>query len=180
MTNWNDSPNHNRAENPGGSAHSGSVSCGRSSTDPADLFFDFTRSLQTSMCIHRAVLILKEKSHSRFCAVACFNGGQFRKNLSLRLPGHSSLFQKVAEHRAVFTESYCDLFSGNTFERNLLIGDDSQSYAVVPLKYDGDVVGILGLSSIDPLTFVTLEAGALDEVVQIFAAQIGHAASVGS
>lgn len=149
-----------------------------SEADPAEIFFGLIRELQDHFHIRKAVLILKEKVHSRFCAVATFHEGRMRKNLSLRLPGHSSLFQKVADHRAMYTETFCDLFSGNTFERNLLLDDDCRSYAMIPLLHDGSVVGILGFSSDDPTTFVTFENGAVDGVVTQFSERVGRAVSV--
>lgn len=146
--------------------------------DPAEEFFRLTRALQERYDIRKAVLIVKEKETSRFCAVASFNDGRTRKNLSLRLPGHSSLFLKVADHRTIFTESYCDLFSGNSFERNLLLDDECRSYAILPLTCDGHVVGILGFSSDSPSTFVTFEEGAVDRAAAHLAERIRQTVTI--
>ncbi|MBD3403827.1 hypothetical protein GF420_13110 [candidate division GN15 bacterium] len=143
-------------------------------TDPAEIFVGLTSRLQSAYPIRKALLILKEGDHNRFCAVATFNDGAVRKNLSLRLPMQSSLFEKVAEDRHIYTENYYSLFSGNTFERNLLLDDWCQSFAVIPLVTDGLVIGILGFSSDQPNAFVTFEEGVLDRVIDRLANRLSR------
>ena len=141
--------------------------------EPAEIFIDLTRQLQRFFAIHKGVLIINENSSTRFTATATFNNGKTRRNLSLKLPGTSSLFKIVAENGQLYTENFSELFSGNSFERNLLLESDSQSFLIHPLKHDGAVVGLLGYSSTDPLAFATFEDCILENTARQFAARIG-------
>ncbi|MCK4371845.1 MAG: GAF domain-containing protein, partial [candidate division Zixibacteria bacterium] len=87
-----------------------------------------------------------------------------RDGLRLNLPVDASLFEKVAEQGHIYTEDFCESFSGNFFERKLLLDDDSRSFVLQPLKSDGRVLGLLGYSSRKPMAFVTFEEGALDDI----------------
>ncbi len=140
--------------------------------DLSDIFLGLTRQLQEFYQISRGVLLLKESEATRFVAVSTWNNGRTRKNLTLRIPSVSSLFEKVAEHGQVFSESFCDLFSGNSFERNLLIDDSAQSYVLHPLKCDGEVVGLIAYSSDNPTVFTTFEDGALCQVADQMARRV--------
>ncbi|MFZ5979725.1 MAG: GAF domain-containing protein [Candidatus Zixiibacteriota bacterium] len=140
---------------------------------PADIFIGLTRELQRFFAIHKGVLIIHEQAETRFTATATFNQGRTRRNLSLKLPGTSSLFQIVAENGQLYAENFTDLFSGNSFERHLLLEADSQSFMIQPLKYDGNVVGLLGYSSSDPLAFATFEDNLLTTTARQFAERIG-------
>ena len=142
--------------------------------DLSDIFIDLTSELQNHYHISRGLLLLKDQGSTRFIAVSTWNNGRTRKNLSLRIPSVSSLFEKVAEHGQVFSESFCDLFSGNSFERNLLIDDSAQSYVLQPLKLCGEVVGLIAYSSEDPTVFTTFEDGALADVANQLAQRIGN------
>jgi transcriptional regulator with GAF, ATPase, and Fis domain len=145
-----------------------------SDADLSDIFVGLTRKLQDYYLINRGIFLLKEKDATCFMAISTWNNGKTRKNLCLHIPPVSSLFEKVAEHGQVYSESFCQLFSGNSFERNLLIDDTAQSYVLQPLKLDGDVVGLIAYSSEDPTVFTTFEDGALERVAQQLAARVGR------
>jgi GAF domain-containing protein len=143
-------------------------------TDPRIIFAEFTRALQREYDIKKGFLALKEGSRTRLLAVATWNRGQARKNLSLRLPSSSSLFDKVTEDGRIYTESFAELFDGNMIERRLLIDDDTQSFMLRPLIFDGHVVALLGYSSDSPHAFVTFEEGQLDPLIDRLAEAIAR------
>jgi transcriptional regulator with GAF, ATPase, and Fis domain len=145
-----------------------------SPANPAELFPELITELRNHLSVSRAVLVIREKAASQYLAVATVNGGRARKNLTLRLPGQSSLFDQVANGGIAYSENFCGLFSGNSFERNLLIDADSQAFAVMPLKSDGQIVGVLGLSSDTPMAFATIDDGAMDRVSDQLAACIAR------
>lgn len=124
------------------------------------LFQDMTRRLRVRYPIDRAVLIVGNRSRTEYRATACFEGGR-PQHLSLTLPGESSLLRQVADGGSLYTESFCELFSGNDIERALLLADDAEAVAIVPVKCDASVVGLIGLSSHDPMAFVMFEEDCL-------------------
>jgi hypothetical protein len=140
----------------------------------SEIFIGLTRRLQNLYAIKKGVLILNEPVGTRFIATTAWNNGKSRKNLSIKIPGISSLFEKIAEFGRVYTDNFCHFFDGNSFERNLLLDKDTQSFAVQPLKHEAEVVGLLGFSSNRPMAFVTFEEGLLDNIAREFARRISR------
>ena len=109
-------------------------------------------------------MILRRPGSNKLAAVSTWHNGLVREGLSINLPDESSLFSKVAAEGRLFTDDFFGIFSGNFFERKLLLDDDSRSFVLQPLKSDGRVLGLLGYSSRKPMAFVTFEEGALDDI----------------
>ena len=129
-----------------------------------ELFNELTRRLKTQYNIDRGVFIIRSADGENFSAVSTWDEDKVRNNISINLSIEPSLTTKVAENGIVFSDSITNEFSGNFFERKLLFNDDSQSYVLQPLKHEGQVVGLLGYSSVNPTAFSTFEEGALDKV----------------
>jgi transcriptional regulator with GAF, ATPase, and Fis domain len=132
----------------------------------SDIFLELTRQLQEVFEINRGLLAIRESGSTQFLATATFSQRKTRKNLSLRIPEESSLFGKVAEQREIYADEFFDLFSGNSIEQKLLVDDDTRSYVVLPIKRDGEVVGLLGYSSETPLAFAALEQAGIERLTQ--------------
>jgi GAF domain-containing protein len=147
-------------------------------SDLTEVFSALTRELQNLYEFDRAVLLIRENGNTRFTAVSTWDNGRLRRNLTVVIPGESSLFEKIAETGRIYSEEYCGLFSGNPFERDLLFTDGTQSYALQPLKYDGEVVGLIGFSSTEPSAFATFEEGALSRIADQLARRIAHKTGV--
>ncbi len=145
------------------------------STTPSDIFLALTRQLSEHFEINRGVLVLRDPGAESFSAVSTWHNGNTRDGLSIRLPSESSLFEHVAEDGRVYTEDFCGSFSGNFFERKLLIDDSSRSFVLQPIKFEGEVIGLLGFSSEESIAFSLFEEGAMDEITAEFA-QIVHRA----
>ena len=130
----------------------------------SEIFFALTRHLRQKFDINKGVLLLRREQPAQLAAVSTWNNGTGRDGLALSLPCKSSLFEQVARHGEVYTENYCDSFSGNFFERKLLLDDNSRSFVLQPLKSDGQVVGLLGYSSETPTAFTLFEEGTLNGI----------------
>ena len=137
--------------------------------DLSDIFIALTQELQERFDIDRGLLVVREPGSTRFIATSTFSDRKVRKNLSLRIPTTSSLFEKVAEKGVSFSEDFTNLFSGNSFEKKLLLNDDAQSYILLPLKHEGQVIGLLGYSSLTPLAFTIFESLNLDMLTESLA-----------
>ena len=142
--------------------------------DLSEIFIAITRILQERFDIERGLLVIREPQTTRFIATSTFSNRKVRKNLSLRIPKISSLFEKVAEQGDVFAESFCDLFSGNSFEKKLLMDNEAQSYILLPLKNDAEVVGMIGYSSETELAFTAMECQGMELLTSALAKRIGR------
>lgn len=143
--------------------------------NPASLFMRYTRLLQRKYPLTKGLLVAREENGTRFVATATFSEKHTRANLSLKLPTSSSLFEKVAEGGLLYSENCCDFFSGNRFERNLLLDWDSSSFVIIPLRHDGETIGILGYSSNEPDAFATFENDLTDRVRDLLASAVASA-----
>ncbi len=133
-------------------------------TPLSEVFHALTDRLRKEYDIDKGVLVLRNDEGRQLAAVSTWHHGIARDGLRLNLPVDASLFEKVAEQGHIYTEDFCESFSGNFFERKLLLDDDSRSFVLQPLKSDGRVLGLLGYSSRKPMAFVTFEEGALDDI----------------
>jgi len=138
----------------------------------SDLFLAITKKLQERFEIDRGLLAIREIDTTHFLATSSFDGRKLRKNLSLRIPSDSSLFEKVAESRDVYTDEYFDLFSGNPFEKRVLMSESTRSYIIIPIKQAGEIVGLLGYSSETPMAFAALAAMPLEQITEQLARMI--------
>jgi len=142
--------------------------------NPRDAFSILTDSLLDVYDIRKGFLALREYEQFRFLAIALFSNGKVKKNLSLKLPQTSSLFEKVAESGHIYSENFAELYDGNLIEKQLLLDDYSRSFMLRPLKFEGEVVALLGYSSENPDAFVTFEEGLFDPVLDLFAERINQ------
>ncbi|MEE8405474.1 MAG: hypothetical protein V3S17_08785 [candidate division Zixibacteria bacterium] len=140
-------------------------------SDPAEIFFEITNHLKDKYEIGKSVLILKQEDSS-LSAISTWANGQKRDGLSLSLPPAKSLFEKVIEDGNLYTESFSDSFSGNFFEQKLLLEPLTQSFALKPLKFEGEVIGLVGFSSQNPTAFAMLEEGDSDALLDRFASKL--------
>ncbi len=132
----------------------------------SEVFFALTRHLQQKFDINRGVLVIKQEQPKRLAAISTWNNGFGRDGLMLRLPEESSLFDKVLAQGEVYTENFCGAFSGNFFERKLLLDDNSRSFVLQPLIAEGQVVGLLGYSSEQPTAFTLFEEGTFNKLAE--------------
>ena len=140
----------------------------------SEIFGELTRRLDTKFDINKGLLVIRDQNENSFLAIATWNNGELLDGLSILLPQDSSLFEKVADDGYQFTDSYIGIFSGNFFEKKLLLTQQSKSYLLHPLKHEGQVVGMIGYSSNEELAFSVFEEGILSEFSQKFAQRISE------
>jgi hypothetical protein len=138
----------------------------------SDEFTHLTTELRREYPIDKGVLVVRNERSRQLAAISTYRDGVVRAGLRLNLPAESSLFEKVAEHGDVYTEDFCESFSGNFFERKLLLEDDSRSFVVHPLKSQGRVLGLLAYSSRLPTAFAMFSEGAAIEKADALGAMI--------
>jgi len=137
-------------------------------------FYDLTDELNKELEINKGVLVIRMQDTHELAAIFTWNNGVMRDGLMVTLPAKSSLFEKVAEDGSIYTEDFCNSFSGNFFERKLLLDDSSRSFMVLPLKAEGKVVGVLAYSSEEPIAFAVFEDGKFRNRAEKFANEIQH------
>ena len=142
--------------------------------NPEELFEDLTRRLRVRFRFDRAVLILRSESEQHLLAVASHGGREGNRRLRLTLPTQNSLIAKVAEGGFPYTESYCGFFSGNDLERGLLFDDRARAFAILPIKHDARVVGVLGFSAKDPEAFRLFEETDWPRLISPLSASIAN------
>ncbi|HWR82262.1 MAG TPA: GAF domain-containing protein [Candidatus Deferrimicrobium sp.] len=138
----------------------------------SEIFIAVTEQMNHHLGIDKGVLVVREAEPARMTAVATWHNGVGHEGLALRLPAAPSLFEQVAQHGIVYTEDFCAAFSGNFYERKLLLDDTSRSFVLQPLKSHGRVVGLLGYSSRRPTAFMTFEVGEFNHVAEALGAAL--------
>ncbi len=139
--------------------------------DPSEMFFEIIDFLKERYTLNKCVLIIKH-DQAALSAVSTWRNGLRQDGLTLNLPHKESLFEKVLEDGRLYTEYFIDSFSGNFFERKLLLDEQSRSFALQPLKSDGQVLGLVGFSSKNPTAFALMEDGDSAEILNRFAEKL--------
>ncbi len=143
-----------------------------SAVNITEAFSNLTNELNNELEIDKGVLVIRMQDTQELAAISTWNNGVLRDGLMVTLPAKSSLFEKVAEDGSIYTEDFCSSFSGNFFERKLLLDDQSRSFMVLPLKSEGKVVGLLAYSSQEPIAFAVFEEGKFKNRADKFASEI--------
>ncbi|UCC44681.1 MAG: hypothetical protein JSU65_01770 [Candidatus Zixiibacteriota bacterium] len=151
--------------------------CFPDETDISELFIRLTAILQKEIPIRKGLLAVRGVGSTHFVATATVGERKTRRNLSLVLPRVSSLFEKVAETGTTYTEACVEFFSGNSFEKNLLLDDNSNSFVLVPLRHEAHTVAIMGYSSDEPTAFALFEEELLAKIVPQLSARIAASMS---
>ncbi len=140
----------------------------------SEIFCEITRRLLVNFDINKGVLVVRNQSENSFLAISTWNNGEFLDGLSISLPTAPSLFEQVANDGNVFSDSYAGIFSGNFFEKKLLLDHNSRSYVLHPLKHEGIIIGMIGYSSEEDLAFSVFEEGVLLDITAKFAKLISE------
>ena len=135
----------------------------------SEIFCELTRRLEVKFDINKGVLVVRNQNENTFLAISTWNNGDFLDGLAISLPTEPSLFEQVAADGHLFSDSYVGIFSGNFFEKKLLLDDNSKSYLLHPLKHEGRIVGMIGYSSEEELAFSVFEEGILSDISAKFA-----------
>ena len=143
-------------------------------TGITELFAEFTHKLRSKFHIHKGVLVLRRRPGEPLSAISTWSQGETLDGLSIKLPDQPSLFERVVAAGRTYWESITDLFTGNFFERKLLIDDTSRSFVLQPLRYDGEVIGLVGYSSSDATDFSRFEEDDIQRTTNEFAEYIGN------
>lgn len=130
----------------------------------SELVRNITIRLKESFDINRALLVVRHSDIEPFSAVSSWHDGNLLDGLKLSLPKNSSLFEIVAENRITYTEIFSGFFSGNFFEKKLLLDNSSKAFLLQPIRYNRQTVGILGFSSENPTAFTLFEEGVLNQI----------------
>lgn len=143
-------------------------------TGISELFAEFTHKLRSKFNINKGVLVLRRRPGEALSAISTWNQGETLDGLSIKLPEQPSLFERVVEGGQTYWENITDLFTGNFFEKKLLIDESSQSFVLQPLRYDGEVIGLVGYSANDSTDFSRFEEDEVQRTTNEFAEYIGN------
>ena len=135
----------------------------------SEIFCEITRRLEIKFNICKGVLVIRNHNENTFLAISTWNKGEFLDGLAISLPTAPSLFEQIASDGNVYSDTYGGIFSGNFFEKKLLLNDNSRSYVLHPLKHEGEIAGMIGYSSEVEMAFSVFEEGILNNIANQFA-----------
>ena len=140
----------------------------RKTDDIYKLFFLLTKKLSKFFSISRASLIVHSKLDGKLKAIAMKGDKGAHEGLALTLPEQNSLLYNILESGVPYIENYPQQFPGNFIEEKILIDSDTRSLAVLPIKDNGTLGGLICFASPVPYAFTMLEDGLLDDLMEKF------------
>ncbi|MDF1543955.1 MAG: hypothetical protein P1R58_02500 [bacterium] len=131
---------------PGGDAATGAVAT--KDIDPTHSFEQLARRLSDQHQVNRGVMVIRNDSSNDLGVVSVWDESGIKSGLTLTLPSENSLFHQVVRDGRRYTLGNLNNFSGNFFERKLLLEEATSSMLLIPLTSREQVVGLIGFSSV--------------------------------
>ena len=139
------------------------------------LFFSFIKKLNRFLPINRAALVIYS-NRDKVLKVIALKGETAREGLALTLPAGNSLLGRVYNSRATYIADTPFFFSGNFFERKVLIGPGTKSVLVTPIITGGKAYGLICLSSTKEFAFENYDSSILDRIFRKLGIAVGDLA----
>lgn len=139
------------------------------------LFFSFIKKFNRHLPISRAALILHSAKDDTLKMIA-LKAERAREGLTLTLPKENSLLYRVFRTNAIYTADYPFYFSGNFFERKILIDLETKSVLITPILTGGNNFGLVCLTSPQESAFKEYDEYTMERVFGKLALAVGDLA----
>jgi hypothetical protein len=132
------------------------------------LFFSFIKKLNRFCPVSKAILIVHSDSDEHLKVIAIKGEKSAHEGLTLTLPSDNSLLYSIFRSRVTYTAGNPFVFSGNFFERKLLLDGETKSLFVAPILLNGTAHGLVCLSSSNDGAFAEIDQGCLEQIIGKF------------
>jgi len=139
------------------------------SKELSNLFGNLTDRLNSKYPINKGVLLLRLAKGEPLTVISLWEKGELKDGLLIKLPAKSSLFEQVIAHNQAYIEDFSASFSGNFFEKKLLLNEESKTFVLQPLRFQNNIFGLIGFSSETPLVFTVFEESQTQQLISSFA-----------
>ena len=138
------------------------------------LFCELVNRLGKWFSISKATLALHHKPTDSLRLSSWWDKYVFKEGVLISLPKKGSLFHQVINDNRPVYYQVASQFVGNHIERRILTSKDTIAVMAIPLAIDGEVYGVIGLSSPVPFAFDMIEEGYLNNVFEKLARTIAE------
>ncbi len=112
------------------------------------VFEQLAQRLSEQHQVNRGVMVVCDDSSRELGVVSVWDERGMKEGLTLTLPSEDSLFHQVVKDGRQYVQQKLSKFSGNFFERKLLLEAATSSMVLMPLTSKEQVVGLVGFSSV--------------------------------
>ena len=141
------------------------------------LFFSLCKKLNKLFSLSTAVLVVHSVRDNSLKVIAVKNSKHSPEGISLTLPDQDSLLHSVFNDGSLHIDNSLEHFSGNFFEKKLLLGEEANSLAIIPINHDGNRIGLFCLASPRTNAFDLLDESLLRPVTAQFGEVLAVAVS---
>jgi hypothetical protein len=117
------------------------------------LFLHLTNKLDKFFAIHKGSFSIFDPVKNCMRVPVVLQQGDAKSGVVICVPGEKSLMRSVLESGRIYVEDFPKQVVGNIVERKLLLLDETNSLAIVPMSYDGTKLGTLNFASAAPFAF---------------------------
>ena len=138
-----------------------------------DLFVNLTCKLDKFFAIHKGSFAICDNAKNYMRVPIVFQEGETKSGLVISIAGDKSLMRNVLRSGKIHIEDFPRYVVGNIVERKILLLDETNSLAIVPLWQDGVQLGTMNFASPAPSAFSIFSSHLFDflfmKVAQKFA-----------
>jgi hypothetical protein len=139
-----------------------------------EMFLQLTSKLDKFFAIHKGSFSVFDAVKNYMRVPIVFQHGEAKAGLVISIAGDKSIMRSVLQNGTIHVEDFPKQVVGNIVERKLLLLDETNSLAIVPLCHNGEPLGTLNLASPAPFAFSIFSSHLFDylftKISQRFAA----------
>ncbi len=118
-----------------------------------DMFCLLTSKLDKFFAIHKASFSVYDAGKDYMRVPIVLQLGEAKSGLVISIAGDKSIMRAVLQSGTIYIEDFPKQVVGNIVERKLLLLDETNSLAIIPLHHRGLPLGTLNLASPAPFAF---------------------------
>jgi hypothetical protein len=127
-----------------------------------ELFMKLCSKLDKFFAINRASLSIYNKAEDVMKVAHILAGREYRSGVHLNLVASKTLMKSVLESSEIFTSDFPQGIDAPEIEKKILLDRDSKSIAIIPLIYEGELMGTFNMTSRSHFAFGILESHLFD------------------
>jgi len=136
-----------------------------------DLFLQLTEKLDKFFCIHKASYSIFDPEKGFMRVPLVHQDGEPRSGIMININAGKSLMRSVLETGYIHVEDFPAQTMGNIVERKILLLDNTNSLAIIPLISGSERIGTLNFASPAPFAFSTFSSHLFDYLFEAAARQ---------
>ena len=127
-----------------------------------ELFMKLCAKLDKFFAINRASLAIYDKYEDLMKISHIKVGKEYKNGVQINILASKTLMKRVLDDGNIYVRNFFQYIDGLELEKKILLDRSSKSLAIIPLIWEGEMIGTFNLTSRSYLAFSLLESHLFD------------------